>query len=62
MLCKIPHSTRFSGSVCPHSSKAARGEDLEVEHPVCGGYAPSFHFHTTLTSMLGPTLIRYEVV
>src|SRR5215467_11532867 len=39
------------------SSKAARGEDLQVEHPVCCGYAPAFHFHPTLPGMLGATLI-----
>jgi hypothetical protein len=27
------------------SSKAARGEDLQVEHPVWCGYAPAFHFY-----------------
>ena len=59
---EFPHSTRFSGSVCPHSSKAARGEDLEVEHPVCGGYAAAFHFYPTLPGMLSPTLIGHQVV
>src|SRR5262249_43096920 len=34
----FPHSTEFSGGMCPHSSKAARGENLQVEHPICGGY------------------------
>src|SRR5262249_21327963 len=57
-----PHSTRFSGSVCPHSSKASRGENLEVEHPVCGGYAAAFHFYPTLPGMLSPTLIGHQVV
>src|SRR5436309_15861360 len=58
----VSHSTALRGRAWRRSSKASGGEDLQVEHPVCGGYAPSFHFHTTLTSMLGPTLIRYEVV
>ena len=44
------------------SSKAARGEDLQVEHPILCRYSPTFHFHTTLTGMLGATLIRDEVV
>jgi hypothetical protein len=38
-------------------SKAARGEDLQVEHPVWCGYAPAFHFHATLAGMLSSTLI-----
>src|SRR5262249_46425875 len=45
-----------------HSSKAARGEDLQVEHPICGGDASAFHFHPTLTRVLGSTLIRNQVV
>jgi hypothetical protein len=44
------------------SSKATRGKDLQIEEPVCGGYAPAFHFHPTLPGMLGSTLIRDEVV
>jgi len=47
---------------CSHSSKAARGEDVQIEEPVCCGYSPAFHFHPTLTGMLGSTLIRYQVV
>ena len=57
----IPHSTQFSGGVCPHSSKAARGEDLQVEHPVWCGYSSTFHFYPTLPSMLGSALIRKQV-
>jgi hypothetical protein len=34
-----------------HSSKAARGEDVQVEHPVWCGYTPAFHFHPTLIGM-----------
>src|SRR2546425_880434 len=45
-----------------HSSKAARGEDLQVEHPVWCGYAPAFHFYPTLPGMLGAALIWDEVV
>src|SRR5919205_3836811 len=48
---------RFSCSL-----KAARGEDLQVEHPVCGGYTSAFHLHPTLPSMLGAPLIRHQVV
>ncbi len=44
------------------SSKATRGEDLQVEHPVLSRYAPTFHFHPTLTCMQSSALIRDEVV
>src|SRR5262245_45817343 len=53
---------RFSGGWGPHLAKAARGEDLQVEHSICGGYAAAFHFHATLPGMLGSTLIRDEIV
>jgi hypothetical protein len=43
-----------------HSSKAARGEDVQVEHPVWCGYTPAFHFHPPLTGMLGSTLIWHQ--
>jgi hypothetical protein len=29
------------------SSKASRGENLQVEHPICGGDPPAFHFDPT---------------
>jgi hypothetical protein len=35
---------------------------LEIEEPVACRYSPPFHFHPTLPGMLGPTLIRYQVV
>src|SRR5215510_10447158 len=44
------------------SSKATRGENLQVEHPICGGYASAFDFHPTLACVLGSTLIRDQVV
>jgi hypothetical protein len=44
------------------SSKAARGEDLQIKHPVWGRNSPTFHFHATLTRMLGAPLIRHQVV
>src|SRR5205823_4861981 len=44
------------------SSKAARGEDLQVEHPVWCGYAPVFDFYATLASMLSPTLIGDQIL
>src|SRR5215510_11791047 len=44
------------------SSKATRGENLQVEHPICGGDASAFHFHPTVARVLGSTLIRYQVV
>ena len=36
--------------------------NLQIEEPVCGGYASAFHFHATLPGMLGTTLIRDEIV
>jgi hypothetical protein len=44
------------------SSKAARGEDLQVEHPVWCGDAPAFHFHAPLAGMLSPTLIGDQII
>ena len=41
---------------------ASRGEDLQIEHPVRCRQTPAFHFHPTLTSVLGPTLIGDQVV
>src|SRR5437016_1811279 len=58
----FPHSTRFSGKEYHRSSKAARGEDLQVEHPILCRYSSTVHFHPTLPGMLGSTLIRDEVV
>ena len=58
----IPHSIEFSGGVGHCSSKASRREDLEIEQPVACWDCSSFHFHATLASMLGATLIRYQVV
>jgi hypothetical protein len=56
------HSIGFRGRVCPRSAKASRGEDLELEEPVCSGYSSAFHVYATLPGMLSPTLIRDEVV
>ena len=57
-----PHSIEFSGGVDHCSSKASRREDLEIEQPVaCWDFA-SFDFHATLAGMLGPTLIRNQVI
>jgi hypothetical protein len=61
-LWKKPHSIEFSGGVGHRSSKASRREDLEIEQPVACWDFSSFHFHPTLASMLGATLIRYQVV
>ena len=44
------------------SSKATRGEDVQVEHLVCYGYSPAFDFHPILPCMRGLTLIRSQVV
>jgi hypothetical protein len=35
---------------------------LDIEHPVLCRDSAAFHFHATLPRMLGPTLIRDEVV
>src|SRR5215831_12762303 len=56
------HSTRFSGGVWHHSSKASRCEDLQVEEPVACRDCSSFHFHSTLARVLRPTLIGHQVV
>src|SRR5215467_4228464 len=47
---------------CRRTLIASGSEDLQVEHPVCGGYAPAFHLHPTLPGMLGAPLIRDQVV
>src|SRR5215470_12852568 len=57
-----PHSIEFSGGVGHCSSKASRREDLEIEQPVACWDCSSFHFDPTLASMLGATLIRYQVI
>src|SRR5262245_50328290 len=56
-----PHSTELCGAVRHHSSKASRGEDLEVEHPVSCGDAPALHFHPTLPRMYGATLVGNQI-
>jgi transposase len=58
----LTHSTELCGRACHRYSKASGGEDLQIEEPVCGGYSAAFHFHATLAGMLGPTLIRDEIV
>jgi hypothetical protein len=58
----LAHSIEFSGGVGHCSSKASRREDLEIEQPVACWDCSSFHFHPTLASMLGATLIRYQIV
>src|SRR5215468_2024562 len=50
------------GGTCHRSAKAPGGEDLQVEEPVSCWDCASFHFHATVAGMLGPTLIRDEVV
>src|SRR5262245_37387858 len=57
-----PHSTELCGRGHPRSAEAARGEDLQVEHPVCGGQSTAFHFHPTLARVQGPALVRNQVV
>ena len=55
-------STELRGGTCHRSAKAPGGEDLQVEEPVACWDCASFHFHATVAGMLGPTLIRDEVV
>ena len=62
LLRKISHSTELRGKGYPHSAKAARGENLEVEEPVACWDCTTFDFHPTLASVLGPTLIGHQVV
>src|SRR5216684_2846522 len=57
-----PHSTELRGGACHRSSKASRREDLEIEQPVACWDCASFDFHATLAGMLGPTLIRNQVI
>src|SRR5262245_58346145 len=59
---KNPHSIAFSGRACRRSSKATRGEDLQIETPVGCRYSPAFDFHPTLAGMLSPTLIWNKVL
>jgi hypothetical protein len=59
---EIPHSTELCGGGCHRSAKAARGEELEIQEPVVCQYASAVYFHPTLASVLGPSLIRHEVV
>src|SRR4029450_2021844 len=61
-LQKIPHSTQFSGKEYHRSSKASRGEDLEVEEPVACWDCSAFHFHPTLAGMLRAPLVGHEVI
>ena len=61
-MFEISHSTELRGEVCPHSSKASRREDLEVEEPGACWYASAFHFDPTLPGMLGSTLIGHQVI
>jgi hypothetical protein len=47
---------------CRRTLIASGSEDLQVEHPVCGGQSPAFHFHPTLARVQGPALVRDQVV
>jgi hypothetical protein len=58
----FPHSPGFSGKGCRRSAKASRRENLEVEAPVTCRDGASFDVHATWASMLGPTLIRDQVI
>ena len=56
----IPPNYVVERVIC--SSKAARGKDLQVEHPVWGGYAPAFHLYPALPGMLSAPLIWDQVI
>jgi hypothetical protein len=47
---------------CRRTLIASGREDLQVEHPVCGGQSPAFHFHPTLARVQGSALVRNQVV
>jgi len=46
---------------CRRTLIASGSEDLQVEHPVCGGQSPTFHFHPTLARVQGPALVRDDL-
>jgi hypothetical protein len=58
----FPHSPGFRGNGCYRSAKPSGGEDLEIEEPVSGRYASTFHFHATLASVLSPTLRGDQII
>src|SRR4029434_3240768 len=47
---------------CSYALQPSGGEDLEVEEPVSCWDFSSFDFHPTLTSVLGASLVRHEVI
>ena len=47
---------------CRRTLIASGSEDLQVEHPVCGGQSPAFHFHPTLARVQGPALVRDQII
>ena len=59
---KKTHSTELRGKGYPHSAKAARGENLEVEEPVACWDCTTFDFHPTLARIERPALIGHQVV
>jgi|SRR5215813_11787984 len=61
-LAENSHSTALRGGGCHRSTKASRGGDLDIEESVACWDGASFHWHVTLTRMLGSTLIRNEIV
>ena len=56
------HSIGFRGGGYPCSSKASRGEDLDIEEPVACRDCSSFDFYPTLPGMQGATLGGHQVV
>jgi hypothetical protein len=59
---EFTHSTELRGGACHRSSKASRGEDLEVEEPVVCRYASAFDFHPTLAGIQSATWVGNQVV
>src|SRR5215471_19334745 len=62
MIDKVHIPSNLVVGRCRRTLIASGSEDLQVEHPVCGGHTPAFHFHPTLARVQGPALVRDQVV
>jgi hypothetical protein len=56
------HSPGFRGKEYYYSAKASRGEDLDIQAPIHGGYSPAAHVHATVAGMPGPTLVGHQLI
>ena len=62
-MVKIFHiPPNYVGEDATAHRKPPEVRNLQIEEPVVCRQSPSFHFHPTLTRMLGATLIRHQVV